>query len=52
METFLFTLEIIDTVAFALSGAMTGLRKQMDILGVCILGLVTAVGGGCDPGCG
>lgn len=33
-------------MAFAASGAMTGLKKNMDIFGVCILGLTTAVGGG------
>ena len=29
-----------------LSGAITGLKKNMDVFGVCILGLTTAVGGG------
>ena len=42
----LFSLEIVGTVAFAVSGAMVGLKREMDIFGVCILGLVTAVGGG------
>ena len=46
MEEFLLILEIIGTVAFAVSGAMTGLSKKMDIFGVVILGLTTAVGGG------
>lgn len=46
MDTFVFILEIIGTVAFAVSGAMTAIKKHMDILGVVILGLVTAVGGG------
>ncbi len=41
-----FVLEIIGTVAFSVSGAMTGIRKGMDILGISILGLTTAVGGG------
>ena len=41
-----FILEIIGTVAFSVSGAMTGIRKGMDILGISILGLTTAVGGG------
>ena len=39
-------LELIGTVAFSVSGAITGLKKKMDILGVVILGLPTAVGGG------
>ena len=46
MTEFLLILEIIGTVAFAVSGAMTGLVKKMDIFGVVILGLTTAVGGG------
>ena len=46
MTEFLLILEIIGTVAFAVSGAMTGLSKKMDIFGVVILGLTTAVGGG------
>lgn len=46
METFFFLFEIIGTVAFAISGAMTALKKNMDIFGVAILGLTTAVGGG------
>lgn len=46
METFLFIVNLIGTVAFAAAGALTGLRKNMDIFGVCVLGLTTAVGGG------
>lgn len=46
MEYMLFVLDTIGTVAFALSGAMTAIKKKMDILGVVILGMVTAVGGG------
>ena len=45
-DLLLLIFELIGTVAFAISGAMTGLRKKMDIFGVIILGLVTAVGGG------
>ena len=41
-----FILELFSTVAFAISGATTAIRKNMDILGVCVLGLVTAIGGG------
>lgn len=39
-------LEIIGTIAFSVSGAVVGIRKKMDILGVATLGIVTAVGGG------
>lgn len=46
MDTLIFVLELIGTLAFAASGAMTGIRKNMDIFGVAILGLTTAVGGG------
>ena len=46
METFILILELVGTMAFSASGAMTGIRKNMDIFGVCILGLTTAVGGG------
>lgn len=46
MDIFILILELVGTLAFAASGAMTGLRKNMDIFGVCILGLTTAVGGG------
>lgn len=46
METFILILELLGTLSFAASGAMTGLRKNMDIFGICILGLTTAVGGG------
>ena len=39
-------IEIIGTVAFAVSGAITGMRKHMDLFGVAAMGLTTAVGGG------
>jgi uncharacterized membrane protein YeiH len=42
----LLFVEIVGTIAFAISGAMLGLEKKMDIFGISILGLVTAVGGG------
>ena len=34
------------TIAFSISGAMVGIRKKMDLFGVCVLGVVTATGGG------
>ena len=45
--TIIFVLEMIGTIAFASSGAMVGIRKNMDIFGVSVLGVTTAVGGGC-----
>lgn len=46
MDTFILIINLLGTVAFAASGAMIGLKKNMDIFGVCILGLTTATGGG------
>ena len=46
MDSFIRIVEIIGTIAFAISGAATGIRKGMDIFGVSILGILTAVGGG------
>ena len=46
-EHILLITEIIGTIAFAFSGAMTAINKQMDIFGVMVLGGVTSVGGGC-----
>ncbi|MBE6039108.1 MAG: trimeric intracellular cation channel family protein [Anaerofustis stercorihominis] len=45
-ETFILFLELAGTVAFAVSGAMSAMKKEMDIFGVCTLGLITSVGGG------
>ena len=39
-------LELIGTVAFSVSGAVVGIQKKMDMLGVVTLGIMTAVGGG------
>ena len=46
MDTVILIVELVGVLSFAASGAMTGLRKNMDLFGVCILGLTTAVGGG------
>ncbi len=46
METAVFVLEMVGTVAFALSGVMVALEKELDLLGVVVLGTVTALGGG------
>ena len=46
MEIFITLMEIIGTIAFAISGAMVAVKKNMDILGITILGITTAVGGG------
>lgn len=44
--TLLYLLDLIGTAAFAASGAWIGVRRHMDLFGVLVLGLVTAVGGG------
>ena len=41
-----FTIEIFATFAFALSGLIAGIRKQMDLVGLCVVSGVTAFGGG------
>ncbi len=46
MDIFVTVLELIGTVAFAASGALTAMKKNMDLLGIVVLGVVTAVGGG------
>ncbi len=46
IDTFIFSLELVGAAAFAISGAMVAIKCKMDIFGVCVLGLVTAVGGG------
>lgn len=45
-EMFVFIMEIIGTIAFASSGAMVAIEKNMDIFGISVLGVVTATGGG------
>ena len=42
----LFVMELTGTIAFACSGALVGIRKKLDLLGVIVLGVITAVGGG------
>ncbi|WP_442599626.1 trimeric intracellular cation channel family protein [Neobacillus sp. D3-1R] len=39
-------LSLIGTIAFAMSGAFVAMEEEYDILGVYILGIVTAFGGG------
>ncbi|AWH84671.1 hypothetical protein HYN59_05840 [Flavobacterium album] len=39
-------LDIIGTLAFAISGALTAINKKLDLFGVLTIAFVTAVGGG------
>jgi uncharacterized membrane protein YeiH len=41
-----FIVEIIATLAFALSGLIAGFRKKLDPVGICMVAGVTAFGGG------
>ena len=44
--SFFFFVEAVGTIAFASSGAMVAVKKQLDLLGIIVLGVTTAVGGG------
>lgn len=46
MDQFIFILEILGTCAFAMSGAILGIFKQLDIFGVIFCGIITSLGGG------
>ncbi|MDE0597642.1 MAG: putative membrane protein YeiH [Dokdonia donghaensis] len=39
-------IDILGTVSFAISGALTAMRKKLDVFGILIIALVTSVGGG------
>lgn len=45
-EHMIFIMEMIGTVAFAVSGGMVAIRKNLDLLGILVLGVTTACGGG------
>ncbi|MGB3771109.1 MAG: trimeric intracellular cation channel family protein [Rhodococcus sp. (in: high G+C Gram-positive bacteria)] len=42
----LTALEYVGIIAFVASGALVGVRKGLDFLGVCVLGITTGIGGG------
>ena len=44
--TIIYTIDILGTFAFAISGALVAKKKNFDIFGVIIIAFVTAVGGG------
>ena len=41
-----FILEVLGTIAFAISGVLAAFKKRMDLFGVFIIAFVTAAGGG------
>lgn len=45
-DTIILIMEIIGTIAFASSGALTAFQQDMDIFGVNVLAVITSVGGG------
>jgi uncharacterized membrane protein YeiH len=45
-DTVASVLEWLGLVAFAITGAVVAARKQMDIVGLIVLGTITAIGGG------
>ena len=46
MDTAFFVLEIIGYISFAISGAIVAIDNETDLLGVCLLAVVTSFGGG------
>lgn len=42
----LSSFEVIGTIAFAISGALVGIEKKLDLFGIIFLSITTAVGGG------
>ncbi len=43
---FYFIIDILGTIAFAISGVLVAMDKKLDVFGVLIIAFVTAVGGG------
>jgi len=43
---YIFILDIVGVIAFAVSGVLTAMRKKMDAFGIFIIAFVTALGGG------
>lgn len=46
MNQTIFVLELIGTIAFAISGISVAIENELDLLGITLLGITTAVGGG------
>ncbi|MHC5202204.1 trimeric intracellular cation channel family protein [Myroides sp. LJL119] len=44
--TFFYALDLLGTLAFAISGALAGRERQLDLFGMTILAFATAIGGG------
>ena len=48
-ENFNLAIEILGTIAFAMSGSFAAMQKRFDPFGVLIIAFVTSVGGGTVP---
>ena len=46
LDIFILVMELTGTIAFASSGAMLAIQKEMDLFGVVVLGVTASVGGG------
>ena len=46
MDIIWYMFDMIGTIAFAVSGALVGVARKMDIFGMVVLALATAIGGG------
>lgn len=46
MDIIWYIFDMIGTIAFAVSGALVGVARKMDIFGMTVLALATAIGGG------
>lgn len=44
--TIIYIMELIGTIAFAISGALIAVRRNLDLFGVVLVGCITSVGGG------
>jgi uncharacterized membrane protein YeiH len=46
VKNLFYTIDILGTIAFAISGVLVAMNKKMDLFGILIIAFVTAVGGG------
>jgi uncharacterized membrane protein YeiH len=46
LDELVYLLEIVGTIAFAVSGAVVAIKKETDVFGVVFIAITTAVGGG------
>ncbi len=45
-EVWIVTLDLVGIAVFACTGAIVAVRKELDVFGAAVLGLVTGLGGG------